>query len=86
MIHLSTGHPLAGMTIKPPQSGENACSLPAANTLGESLAALAGGGQGEDTNNEMLRGELAAPEGFWFSCHCMVCWFPSASVRRERRA
>lgn len=49
MIHLTTGHPLAGMTFKPPHPGENACPLPAANTTGESLAALAGGGQGEGT-------------------------------------
>ena len=50
MIHLTTGHPLAGMTLKHPQAGENACPLPVANTTGESLAALAGGGQGEGTN------------------------------------
>lgn len=45
-----SGHPLTGMTYKIPQTGENACPLPAANTPGESLAALAGGGQGEGTS------------------------------------
>lgn len=40
MIHLTTGHPGAGMTVKLRQSGENACPLPAANIPGESLAAL----------------------------------------------
>lgn len=34
-----------------PHPGENACPLPAANTTGESLAALAGGGQGEGTSS-----------------------------------
>lgn len=33
-----------------PQAGEPICPLPAANTIGESLAALAGGGQGEGTS------------------------------------
>lgn len=49
MINLATGRPLAGMTSKPPQSGENACPPPATHTTGESLAALASGGQGADT-------------------------------------
>ena len=86
MIHLTTGHPGAGMTFKPPHPGENACPLPAANTTGESLAALAGGGQGEGTGSDMLLGELSNPLGFWFSCHCLVAFLPTSSARSERRA
>ena len=41
-----SGHPGAGMTYHVPQLGENTCPFPAANTIGESLAALAAGGQG----------------------------------------
>lgn len=84
MIHLTTGHPLAGMTFKIPQAGENACPLPAANTTGESLAALAGGGQGE--GSDMLRGELSHPIGFWVTCHDLLAFLPSDVVRAERRA
>ncbi len=78
------GHPGSGMTKEISQQGKNLCPPPAANTSGESLAALAGGGQGE--GSDMIWGELRAPEGFWFSCHCMRAWFPTSDVRSERRA
>jgi hypothetical protein len=71
-----------------PQHGERlsqtVCLPPAANTLGESLAALAGGGQGE--GSDMLRGELSHPIGFWFTCHDLLAFLPSDVVRQERRA
>lgn len=84
MIHLTTGHPGAGMTFKLPQSGENACPLPAANTPGESLAALAGGGQGE--GSYMFSGELSNPRGFWVCASCLWAHCAVSSVRRDRRA
>ena len=67
-----------------PHIGEPTCPTPARLSPGESLAAPARTGQGEGT--DMILGELTAPEGFWFSCHCFVCWFPSSGVRSERRA
>ena len=86
MIHLSTGHPLAGMTIKLPQTGENVCPTPAAIPSGESLAALAGALQGEGTSSDMLRGELSHPIGFWvICCDCLVASLPTDFVRSERR-
>ena len=60
------------------------CLPPVANTTGESLAALAGGGQGE--GSDMLRGELSHPIGFWFNCHDLLAFLPSDVVRAERRA
>lgn len=70
--------------LTPRQAWEAFCSLPATKQPGEGLAAPADAGQGEGT--DMILGELTAPEGFWFSCHCFVCWFPSSGVRSERRA
>ena len=83
MINFTTSHPLAGMTIKPPQSGEKACPPPATHATGESLAALAGGGQGE--GSYMLSGELVSPRGLWVCVSCLWAHCPVSSVRMERR-
>jgi len=71
-----------------PQHGERLsqtdCLPPAANTTGESLAALAGGGQGE--GSYMFSGELSSPRGFWVCASCLWAHCVVSSVRRERRA
>lgn len=82
-----SGHPLTGMTFKHPQLGENACPTPAAIPSSESLAALPGALQGKDTSNDLLRGELSHPIGFWVvCCDSLVAFLPTDSVRSERRA
>ena len=74
------------------------CLPPAANTTGESLAALAGGGQGEGTlptaadpiygrAASFLMDELARPFGFWtLCCDYSGRLIPAAAVREARRA
>ncbi|PJI98086.1 hypothetical protein CLU85_2891 [Acidovorax sp. 69] len=80
------GYPSAGRTFHLPQAGEITCLSPATNTTGESLAALAGCGQGADTLGAMLNGELTDPMGFWVvCCDCVFAFLPSSTVRLERR-
>ena len=70
-----------------PQLGEQVptvCPPPAANATGESLAALAAGGQEEGSH--MFSGELNSPSGFWVCASCFWAHFPVSSVRSERRA
>lgn len=89
-----SGHPLTGMTYKIPQTGENACPLPAANTTGESLAALAGGGQGDGTSWPCSRLTVLAfvsPCGNWRrvddrSAYGMSPLWGVINTKQERRA
>ena len=68
----------------PPQAGENSCPPPATHTPGESLAALAAGGQGVGTHSYLWRQVfLTEPVGQWLCIGGHGC---SWSIKRSDQA